>query len=79
MSFSLNGSAEKCISFICPLSSISNTMLMTGFIAELPEGEFSLSDELITAHWFDENEVRAKFNGSSVCDRLFDDIKGEKL
>ena len=54
-------------------------MLMTGFLAELPEGEFSLSDELITAQWFDENEVRTKFKGSSVCDRLFDDIKGEKL
>ena len=52
---------------------------MTGFLAELPEGEFSLSDELITAQWFDENEVSTKFKGSSVCDRLFGDIKGEKL
>ena len=54
-------------------------MLMTGFLAELPEGDFSLSNELITAQWFDEAEVGARLAGSSVAKLLFDDIKGAKL
>lgn len=54
-------------------------MLMTGFLAELPEGDFSLSDELITAQWFDEAEVGARLAGSSVAKLLFNDIKGAKL
>ncbi len=54
-------------------------MLMTGFLAELPEGEFSLSDELITAQWFDETDAAKKLADSSVAKLLFKDIKGEKL
>lgn len=52
---------------------------MTGFLAELPEGEFSLSDELITAQWFDETDAAKKLADSSVAKLLFKDIKGEKL
>lgn len=54
-------------------------MLMTGFLAELPEGDFSLSDELITAQWFDEAEVGVRLADSSVAKLLFNDIKGAKL
>ena len=54
-------------------------MLMTGFLAELPEGDFSLSDELIAAQWFDEAEVGVRLAGSSVAKLLFKDIKGAKL
>lgn len=50
-----------------------------GVLAELPEGDFSLSDELITAQWFDEAEVGARLAGSSVAKLLFNDIKGAKL
>lgn len=54
-------------------------MLMTGFLAELPTGEFSLSDEMITAEWFDEDEARSKLACGSVVNRLFEDIvKGAK-
>ena len=54
-------------------------MLMTGFLAELPEGDFSLSDELIAAQWFDEAEVGVRLADSSVAKLLFNDIKGAKL
>ena len=54
-------------------------MLMTGFLAELPEGDFSLSDELIAAQLFDEAEVGVRLAGSSVAKLLFKDIKGAKL
>ena len=54
-------------------------MLMTGFLAELPEGDFSLSDELIAAQWFDEAGVGVRLAGSSVAKLLFKDIKGAKL
>lgn len=54
-------------------------MLMTGFLAELPEGDFSLSDELIAAQWFDESEVGVRLADSSVAKLLFNDIKGAKL
>lgn len=54
-------------------------MLMTGFLAKLSNGDFSLSDELIAAKWFDEYEADEKLKGSSVAKRLFNDIKGAKL
>ena len=54
-------------------------MLMTGFLAELSQDDFAISDELITAQWFDEAEACEKLKCSSVGRLLLDDIKGEKL
>lgn len=49
-------------------------MLMIGFSAEVAEGDFSLSDELVEARWFDEDEAREKLKNTSVGNLLFDDI-----
>ncbi len=49
-------------------------MLMIGFSVEVGEGGFTLSDELVEARWFDENEAREKLKNTSVGNLLFDDI-----
>lgn len=49
-------------------------MLMIGFSAEVGDGDFSLSDELVEARWFDEDEAREKLKNTSVGNLLFDDI-----
>ena len=51
---------------------------MTGFLAELSDGDFSISDELIAAKWFDADEVGLKLADSSVAKLLFNDIKEKK-
>lgn len=63
------------VRFVATYAYNKKPMLMTGFLAELPTGEFSLSDEIITAHWFDENEAEIKLSCSSVAKLLLNDIK----
>lgn len=69
------GIKPDAVHFISTYVYEKKQMLMTGFLAELPEGEFLLSDELITAQWFDENEAEIKLSCSSVAKLLLNDIK----
>ena len=49
-------------------------MLMIGFSAEVGEGDFILSDELVEARWFNADEAREKLRNTSVGNILFEEI-----
>lgn len=49
-------------------------MLMIGFLAEVSEGDFRLSDELVEARWFNADEAREKLRNTSVGNILFEEI-----
>lgn len=72
------GIKPDAVHFISTYVYEKKQMLMTGFLAELSDGDFSISDELIAAKWFDEDEVGLKLADSSVAKLLFNDIKEKK-
>ena len=49
-------------------------MLMIGFSAEVSEGDFRLSDELVEARWFTADEAKEKLRNTSVGNILFEEI-----
>lgn len=49
-------------------------MLMLGFCVDADEGEFSLSDELCEAKWFNKEQAVELLGKTTVGDRLISDI-----
>ena len=47
---------------------------MIGFSAEVGEGDFRLSDELVEARWFNADEAKEKLRNTSVGNILFEEI-----